>query len=639
MPRAGTLTHRPDVHALRALAVLSVVAFHMGVPHMDGGFVGVDVFFVLSGFLITRQLVLEHGREGRISFSRFYSRRIRRLLPLSALVLLVTLVAGAFLVSPFDFPSIAADVGWSAAYVSNWRFIASGEDYFGIIPSPVTHYWSLAVEEQFYVLWPLVLLFLLRRDRRWLKRGVIVLAVASFAHSLAESSLHPTLAYYSSTTRTWQLLAGALVAIYLPHGLIRLTRLQTTVVALVGVLVLATAVLFLDATYAYPGLVGLIPVLGTATVLVASPGPSSPLNWLMTLYPVRLLGDLSYGWYLWHWPAIVYGELLIANQASVRVVMGIVSLGLAWATYHVVENPLRRGEWLRRPRRTGMLAASSCLVLVAASMSTFALAEKRLQTPRFAAIEKALSETGSGAGPDCFTPDVEMLLQECRGGALEGPRLVLAGDSTARMWFPAFSSLGKQMGFEVVLYSGNGCNVLGFESQVLVKDCQTYSDGIDRTFAALEPNAVVLVQAALDRQQRQGEAWNSSLRSFVERRQGQGASLGSIGDIPYADFDIRDCLGDHKEWSECDFDREEALRAPTRWRDFQARVFDRLQVVQIDPSAFMCGPETCPIALSGPVIVYRDKDHVTPGYSAEVGRKFGPFVRKLLPSISQSGSG
>ncbi|TDC48452.1 acyltransferase, partial [Jiangella ureilytica] len=280
----GRPRFRPDVEGLRAVAVLLVLAYHAGVPLASGGFVGVDVFFVISGFLITGLILREIDTTGRLRLGRFYARRIRRLLPATAVVLAATAALALLLLPPLRWPAIAGDIAASATYVVNWRLASESVDYLAAedAPSPVQHFWSLAVEEQFYLLWPVLIIGLLwwhrrRRGRPSLRRtllaGLAIVAVPSFVWSLHLTASSPGAAYFVSTTRAWELAAGAALAI----GARRLERLGSLewagwmagALAWAGLAAIGWAALTYDATTAFPGIAALAPVLGTTAVVAA----------------------------------------------------------------------------------------------------------------------------------------------------------------------------------------------------------------------------------------------------------------------------------------------------------------------------------------------------------------------------------
>lgn len=348
---------RPDIQGLRAVAVLAVIVDHLfGWP--KGGFVGVDVFFVISGFLITGLLLREWKQTGTIAFGAFYRRRIRRILPVSLLVIAATLLTAKFLFAAPRFNVTATDSLWATLFSANWRFLLQGSDYFqadGPV-SPLRHYWSLAVEEQFYFVWPWILLAALVLLTRWGARqpvalrfaGVLiaVLSLASFFWAVFETSSNPGAAYYSSFSRAWELGLGAMLAFSVPM-LERLPDRLRPVLANAGLLGIVVSIFVLSPTSAFPAPGALLPVLSTALVIGAGCGGSQRFLPALTNPVSRYLGDISFSLYLWHFPVIVFlGALLQPGSRFYFAMTLFVTLGLSIYSYRLVEDPIRKSSWL-----------------------------------------------------------------------------------------------------------------------------------------------------------------------------------------------------------------------------------------------------------------------------------------------------
>jgi peptidoglycan/LPS O-acetylase OafA/YrhL len=346
--------------------VLAVVLFHAGAPGISGGFVGVDVFFVLSGFLITGLLFREVTNTGNVRLSRFYGARARRLLPAGCTVLVVTAIASAMLLPPLQVRDVLGDGIASALYVGNYRFAVHGTDYLAADtpPSPFQHYWSLGVEEQFYLLWPALIIgtaWLIRRRAQRTGRQarpsvtpyllvLALVAAGSFALSLAWTRTLPPWAFFSLPTRAWELAAGGLVALS-ARGWRRMPPLLAAVAGAAGLTLIIVACTQLGGKTPYPGTAALLPVLGTALVMGAGcAAPDVGVGRWLSVPPMRAIGRLSYSWYLWHWPVLLLAPPLLGHALGLagRLTAAAVSLGLAVLTLGLIENPGRFAAPLRQ---------------------------------------------------------------------------------------------------------------------------------------------------------------------------------------------------------------------------------------------------------------------------------------------------
>ena len=412
---------RADIQGLRALAVAGVIAAHLtGWP--ASGYLGVDVFFVVSGFVITGLLLRERDRTGRTRMRTFYARRARRILPLALLVLALTVAASAWAYSGPRLDEIRTDALWAALFAANWRFAAVGTDYFslGQTPSPVQHFWSLGVEEQFYLVWPwlfaaaAVVGMRVARNRVRatvaLVSGVVV--VGSLLWAAAQTGADATTAYYSTATRAWELGVGAALAC-LPAAVVRLPSWTRRLLSWLGLAVVAASFAVLgDVTPPYPAAV--LPVVGALAVLLAGVGAPVRSAVLLTNPLSRYLGDISYGLYLWHFPLVVLLPVLILPSPTERILVVVLTLALAVTSYHLLERPVldapvwgtdgRRAEWSAwwRQRRRGMLAAATALVcLVAVAGAAAAVGPDRLAELTGGA---SAAPAGSAAGEPAPAP-------------------------------------------------------------------------------------------------------------------------------------------------------------------------------------------------------------------------------------------
>ncbi|MBZ4540209.1 acyltransferase [Mycobacterium avium subsp. hominissuis] len=500
---------RPDIEGLRAVAVIAVVLYHAGIPGIGGGYIGVDVFFVISGFLITGLLFREASTTNTVALGRFYGARARRLLPAAAIVGTVTAIGAAAVLPPLQARSVFLDGVASALYVGNYRFALRGTDYLTAdAPSPFQHYWSLGVEEQFYLVWPLLIIAVaasVRRVRplRATPRPVpyaVVLALigaASLVAGVLWTRTSPSWAFFSLPTRAWELAAGGLVALSIQQWR-RLSLRTASIAGWGGLALILLTCTQLNAHTPYPGTEALLPVLGTALIIGggAVTGGLGPGR-LLCRPAMRAIGRISYSWYLWHWPVLLLMPALLGEPAGLpaRLSATAVSAGLAVLTLHLVENPGRFAAALRRSAKVSLVVAGgasaatacACLVLlnvipapvghgVAAPRANI-IATPPSNVPAVSAQEAAVRQAfaqarvilaaaaGVRAVPSNLDPPLaqapadkaavfvngcvrswrDVGQSECATGDTASPTTVaLIGDSHAAMWNPAFEQLAGQ---------------------------------------------------------------------------------------------------------------------------------------------------------------------------------------------------
>jgi peptidoglycan/LPS O-acetylase OafA/YrhL len=357
-PEPTRTSVRADIQGLRALAVAAVIVNHViGWP--SGGFAGVDVFFVISGFLITGLLLRDHSRTGRISLRTFYARRIRRIVPAATVVIVITAAGGWFLFNRVRGLATIWDGVYSFLFVANWRFTALGTDYFHAADpaSPLQHYWSLSVEEQFYLVWPWLMIVVLalgvkalrtpRRARVLLGVLLALLVAASFCYAMWQTNENPTAAYFSTLSRAWELGAGALLAIVAPL----LTKLPTGirfVIGWLGMLALLGSFVVVDDATPFPGPGAALAVVATMFVIAGGIGGRQrylfPLDNPLSVY----VGNLSYSLYLWHFPVLIFVVLLMPDRTPVvTAIIFCATVVLSMISYYMVERPFHQSPWLQ----------------------------------------------------------------------------------------------------------------------------------------------------------------------------------------------------------------------------------------------------------------------------------------------------
>lgn len=472
-------TFRADIEGLRAVAVTAVVLFHAAVPGINGGYVGVDVFFVISGFLITGLLWREVSGTGTVRLRSFYGARARRLLPASAFVGVITMIASAILLPPLQARPTISDGIASALYVSNYQFVMRGVDYFGnhVTQSPFLHYWSLGVEEQFYLVWAPMLLgtvWLARLARRARRRPAVeptasrrpfiilltLVAVVSFALSFLASYIVPAAAFYSLPTRAWQLAIGGLLALTALHWQ-RLSPRVTAVIGWIGLALILLACVSLSPTTLYPGAAALLPTAGAALVIGAGCAtPNQGGGRLLGLPPVRAIGRISYSWYLWHWPVLVLAPFVLDHSLGLaeRIIAAVLSAGLAWLTLHYLENPLRFAPKIRNSaRRSLALGAVATVIAVCVGLALLRV----LPTPvghgaAVTPLNFAAAPVPAGASTDAYDTAVRQTFGQVQAAVAASADLKAVPDNLTPPLAEAFA--------EKKALSFNGCLREPFES-------------------------------------------------------------------------------------------------------------------------------------------------------------------------------
>ncbi|WP_186381277.1 acyltransferase family protein [Cellulosimicrobium sp. TH-20] len=516
----GPTAPRTDIQALRAVAVGVVVLNHLWPLRLPGGYVGVDVFFVISGFLITSHLLKELLSTGRVRLATFYARRVRRLLPAALLVLTVSGVA-AWAYLPFTaWTRTAQEIAASAFYVENWALAARSVNYSALNDDATVaqHYWSLSVEEQFYLVWPLLLLglYLLAvrsrraaaRPRRAVAAGVLAVGALSLLLSVVMTVRSPSEAYFATPVRFWEFALGGLLALGATR--VRLPRPTANLLALAGFAAIATTALVYDHATPFPGWLAAIPALGTAAVILAGTERRPLLHDRVTaLRPVQVLGDISYSLYLWHWPLIVVAPFALSRSLTTvdKLGIGLAAVALAWVTKILVEDKGRSWRWASvRPRRSFALMLAGMAIVGALALGLHAAsgpaADRAERSAREAAeaaeacFGPAALTPGSGCAdpfgpavnpvvgeeskyyvsdhPDACGPLGERLMVgdarttwECdfSDGDETAPRVWLLGDSHAQQWQAPVLDIAARRGWHVTLSLLGACPPADVEYQ------------------------------------------------------------------------------------------------------------------------------------------------------------------------------
>jgi len=664
--------HRAEIQGLRALAALLVVVYHLWPGLVPGGYVGVDIFFVISGFLITSHLIREVDREGRIAFASFWARRARRLLPGALLVAAASAVATWLWVPQQHWIPFFREVIASVAYVENWILARDSVDYLAQenIASPVQHYWTLSVEEQFYLVWPVLVMLgvwlaaRLGRERHRVIGFVLGLVVGgSLAHSLQLVADDVPQAYFATTTRAWEFGAGALLALA-PGVMGRWPAALRAIVSWAALAAMVAAGLLFDHDTPVPGL----PIVGLVLVVVlflAAGAPGSALSPMPLLRrrPVQWTGDVSYALYLWHWPLIVLAPFVLERENDTTTLVAILALTfvLAGLSTHLVENPVRHSTFLRRhhPLLTFAIAGTVMAALILPAQQAIAAGERVREQDRQATaqiVEQAPECFGAAARDDenpCVNPglqavrvpdprsatedrppdlwcsqrDVGVTVKPCRGGDWSDPKalkVAIVGDSHARMMSSVLREWADDGRVAWEGYFQSGClwtTAKPWQTQ-FVDECDDFKRQMGKVMAdrADEYDLVIttgradrLRGPAADRTARLLESW-----SVVTDR---NVPVVALSDIPAQERDeVNTCLAQRPrdQEGECALDRRETLVEPD---PFLAAAEAGTNTHGLDLHDLVCDERECPAVIGG-VTVYADSNHLT-----------DTFVRTMAPIV------
>lgn len=628
---------RPDIEGLRALAVLLVVVAHAGVPGLAGGYIGVDVFFVISGFLITRLLQTEQQRSGSIDVVAFYARRARRLLPAFVLVLGVVLAAIWTVYAPIEQPRLFNSAFATTLYFSNVHYALESTNYMAPAAKldPLLHTWSLGVEEQFYLAWPFLLLLmaaLARRNQGRLSVPALVMGGLMLVSLLATLHLTATrqpLAFFLPFTRAWEFAAGALVALFaerwlLPGGtLARLLARPRAAAALAGtgLLLVAGSAVLLTAQSAFPGWRAIAPVAGTALLILVIPASpaGNPVARLLGLPPLQWLGRLSYGWYLWHWPLLVIGrEVLPAPGLGASLALVALALLLAQLSYTLVEHPLRSGALLARKVPALGLALAVALAGTAAARVLTGHATALADSPRFARLMATQNDVPLIYGADCDRWFYDAALVECVAGNPDARKtVVLLGDSHAGQWFTAVDAIAREHGWRLLVLTKSACPIIDqdfFYPRIgrIFHECRQWKQAALNRIRELRPELLIVSNA--EHYDFSPADWTAGAARLLGPMAEASGRLVVLRDTPYPGFSAPSCLARREwnprfSWRDCSFDAPASLN-PDVLAAYRVLAARHANVTVVDMTPAICPSTPCQLR-AGEIVKYRDENHLS----------------------------
>lgn len=653
-PRSKKDGFRPDIEGMRGIAVLLVVLFHSGVPGFGGGFTGVDVFFALSGYLITGIILNEITKRGKLSFRNFYARRARRLLPAAGLVVVATLVLMLLVYSPLELGKYSRWASYTSLYASNYMFMRDASNYFAsdVTRNPYLHTWSLAVEEQFYLFWPalIALTLMATKSRRQLAVVLAVMSAVSLAFCIWLTDYRAPWAFFGLPTRAWEFGLGGLGCMLPAEYLVRRKSLIAAVGWLGFAAVLAGGLVFTSQT-PFPGLAAALPVLGTIAVLLAW---FSELRWgpvaLLQIGPLQYLGRLSYSWYLWHWPILLLAGLQFPDiKWPGKLLAALVALALAHITFIILEKPVRFHPFLvARPGLSLGLAPLVAVLGVTASLLTQGVAQRELASEPQASFWAAANDRRVLFEAHCLTASGGTRLAECTyGEPSSDTTILLFGDSHAEHWFPALNRIALENHWRLLTLLKASCppaQVAIFNTNLKRDDteCALWRSAALARIATLHPHLVVLSesdQVVTERGQVGLHAvspqdWERGLRATASYLDSRDVKTVIIADVPRPEFDVPTCLSRAAARShspqDCNVTRSAALNEGARSAE-RAAVTGLSNVRLLDFADQLCPNQICQTLVDGKV-VFRDGDHLTSSFS----QSLAPVLKREMESLGNA---
>lgn len=629
--KAAGIPFRPDIEGLRALAVGLVIASHAGLPFLRSGFVGVDVFFVLSGYLITSLLTQEISSSGTVNFARFYARRARRLLPAAITMVLVVCAAESIIMNPVaQFKTLKAALA-TVLYSSNFYFAHLQQQYFyqhSAATNPLLHTWSLAAEEQFYLIWPVLLLLLARTIKSVRGRSIALAAIslASLVLCVWLTAKDPILAFFATPVRVWEFGAGGLLVL-VPEPWLAGRRRLCSWLGGIGILTLMAGAEWIPASM-FPGYVAAIPVVATLLVLMAGVGaPQSPAIRLLRARPAQAMGRLSYSLYLWHWPVLVIGQQLLAhNSVSIRLGWIAVAGLIAAITYAAIESPIRLQPFLIA--RSGLTLGLAALVAILCVGATGARLTVLRRSELFRKYDRVAQDIPGVYRKGCAPARPDPHPTMCFFGEVTRPQstVVLFGDSHAAAWFPALQQIADAQHWRLATIVKPGCTPFNMKvDPQMYPVCEKWRRAAIEEIEALRPELVIVTSSS-----RAVEAdgkfladmrvWEQGARDTFAALARQRVKVRFIRDTPFADYDVPACLA-QAEWdghTQCPAPASAVALSPGVYaaEERAARGFGNVKF--LDLSDRMCGPDRCYFEVGGQVI-YRDEDHLTASFIRTLG--------------------
>ena len=645
---------RADIQALRAVAIGSVVFFHFWPVLLPGGYVGVDIFFVVSGYLITGQLWRQVQLNGKVNFRDFWSRRARRLLPASLLAIATVVLIAYWRMPSSWFLKLREDGVGSIVYLQNWVLAGRSTDYLNADadPSALQHFWSLSVEEQYYVVWPLLMFALLWLTQKLLRRlnisargailgGLTLILLGSLAYSVWFTGTMPLYAFFSTYTRAWEFAAGALMAVWLGSGDPAADRLKAQsrnpIWWWLGLGLIITAFSTLNSQTPFPSFWASIPVLGAVLFLFGGESSSRWVpTWLMRFAPIQFLGNISYSLYLWHWPVLMLSPWFVVGKPNDWQLTGLVALSilLGWLSKQFVEDPIRFGRISKLGPFKQLLAAGMAMVLAYGVVAgTARLAKNTLDAN--GGEDQIVADSPLNAGVDFTPPDSGDCLvshdkygfKACEKGDPNGTiRVGFIGDSHTRQYFTPIDNLAHKYHWKLTMISKSACPIANssiFPTSVTSDTCKDWNSRLEKYFTTIEPFDLIINSNSSG--VTHGDPAVAAAYAMTAKTQlARGTKWFVIKDNPKPMDNFIPCIiaaGANAALA-CANSREAAMYPV----DLLPGAIANLPGVTVANFTDVFCHRVCPALIHG-VMVYRDRSHITSKFS----RLMQPKLDAVIP--------
>jgi len=621
--------YRPDIDGLRAIAVLSVVGFHAFPGWIKGGFIGVDIFFVISGFLISL-IVFSNLERGSFSLAEFYSRRIKRVFPALLIVMLTCWVFGWFVLFADEYISLGKHIAGGAGFVSN--FVLYGESgYFDSAAEtkPLLHLWSLAVEEQFYIFWPLLLAFMWKRKLSFVNITATILAI-SFAVNIYTTNNNPTAAFFLPIPRFWELMIGGLLAYIVLHKPQLINKYQSTQ-SILGVVLLTLGLLLLNKESAFPGWWALLPTLGAFFIISA--GPTAWFNKQILASKLLVwIGLISYPLYLWHWPLLSFARIInVQPSATLRIAAVMLSFLLAWLTYSQIE---RRIRWSYHKRTVfGLVVVLFAVFLIGyITFAKYGFLKREVNKP-FANTDQTLYLTSRHSDDSCKKIlSMNLVTEEVCLTNSEDPRILFAGDSHAMALYSAI--YGKKFSTPSVLIAGHACSlypnlaytpthehVWGNNCTVIANEVIGFVKGSRSVKTVIITNYYPLVSPEKTSPFRlnghtlsEEDAFMLGNGYLIDQLLRLGKEVIFVVDVPHLKYDPKQCeaRGRLASFNKCTFNRTEFDHSRASYREVLKKLNDKYPKLKVfDTTELFCDKLTCYSKNGKGALLYADFNHIS----------------------------